>query len=234
MPRVINPEEYQQKRGEILAAAQKLIYTKGYEQMSVQDILSELGISKGAFYHYFDSKQALIEAMVKQMMVDMEIIVRPITENPHISSLEKFEQFFGKIAQWKSARKAFLTQLFSVWYTDDNAIVRQKITLAGVNWVSPFLAQIIRQGKFEGKFDVEDIEETAKVVVAMMMNMGESIAECFLKLQPGDDQLRRQEHLLKIEKSIYAYQNAIERVLGAPIGSISLFDPNLLREWFLE
>jgi AcrR family transcriptional regulator len=32
-----------------------LVFTKGFEQMSIQDILDELHISKGAFYHYFDS-----------------------------------------------------------------------------------------------------------------------------------------------------------------------------------
>ena len=41
------------RRNEILDVAQRLIYTKGYEQMTIQDILDGLQISKGAFYHYF-------------------------------------------------------------------------------------------------------------------------------------------------------------------------------------
>ncbi len=53
------------RRNEILDVAQRLIYTKGYEQMTIQDILSDLQISKGAFYHYFDSKQALLEAIIE-------------------------------------------------------------------------------------------------------------------------------------------------------------------------
>jgi len=40
------------------------VYTTGFEQMSVQDILDELKISKGAFYHYFDSKLALLDGLV--------------------------------------------------------------------------------------------------------------------------------------------------------------------------
>ena len=49
-------KEPSERRNDILDAARRLIYTKGYEQMTIQDILDELGISKGAFYHYFDSK----------------------------------------------------------------------------------------------------------------------------------------------------------------------------------
>jgi len=63
MARVIKEQEHAERRNEILDVAQKLVYTRGYEQMSIQDILDALGISKGAFYHYFDSKQALLEAL---------------------------------------------------------------------------------------------------------------------------------------------------------------------------
>ena len=61
MARSVNEKEYAVKRNEILDVAQRFVYTRGYEQMSIQDILDELHISKGAFYHYFDSKQALLE-----------------------------------------------------------------------------------------------------------------------------------------------------------------------------
>jgi AcrR family transcriptional regulator len=61
MARIIKEHERSVKRNEIIDAAQRFIYTKGYEQMTIQDILDELQISKGAFYHYFDSKGALLE-----------------------------------------------------------------------------------------------------------------------------------------------------------------------------
>jgi len=53
---------------EILDVAQRLVNTKGYEQMTIQDLLDELQISKGAFYHYFGSKQALLEAIIERIV----------------------------------------------------------------------------------------------------------------------------------------------------------------------
>ena len=41
------------RRSEILDAAQRLIYIKGYESMTIQDILDEAKISKGGFFHHF-------------------------------------------------------------------------------------------------------------------------------------------------------------------------------------
>ena len=56
MARILKEEEHTAKRNEILDAALQLVYSKGYEKMTIQDILDQLQISKGAFYHYFDSK----------------------------------------------------------------------------------------------------------------------------------------------------------------------------------
>ena len=55
MSRIVKEEEYTLRRNDILDTARRLVYTKGYEQMTIQDILDALQISKGAFYHYFDS-----------------------------------------------------------------------------------------------------------------------------------------------------------------------------------
>lgn len=236
MPRIINPDEYQQKRGEILDAAQRLIYTKGYELMSIQDILDELKISKGAFYHYFDSKQSLLEALTGRMITEVEKFLVPIVQNPDLPALQKLEQFFGTVARWKSARKTYLTNLLSVWYHDHNAIVRQKLTAIGGKWMSPFLMEIIQQGIDEGTLHpgIEFNEEAAQVVISMMISMGEKIAMSIVRIPPGASNEQRQATLHEVENLVIAYRSAIERVLGAPTGSISLFDLDILREWVLE
>ena len=236
MTRIIKPEEYQQKRAEILDAAQRLIFTKGYEQMSIQDILNELGISKGAFYHYFDSKQALLEAIVLRMMLEAENILAPIAQDSELSALTKLERFFGSVARWKTARRAMLINLLHVWYADDNAILRQKLSSAGGKWLSPFLLQIIQQGVREGRMEPGPgvNAEAAQVVVHMMMSMGEGIATAMLSLTPQADENERLACLQRMENLVLAYRSAIERVLGVPAGSISLFDLDILKDWVLD
>src|ERR1700755_731265 len=62
--RHVKPDEYAAHRRQILAAARKLMHDKGYEHMTVQDLLDELQISMGALYHYFASKEGLVEGVV--------------------------------------------------------------------------------------------------------------------------------------------------------------------------
>src|SRR5512139_475433 len=98
MARSVKEETYAVKRNEILDAAQRLVYAKGYEQMSIQDILNELKISKGAFYHYFDSKGDLLEALIERMRQDVEPIILPVVEDPRLRALEKLQRFFDTSA----------------------------------------------------------------------------------------------------------------------------------------
>ncbi len=50
-------------KGRIVSAAWKLFYEQGYEDTTVDDIIYESGTSKGSFYHYFNSKDALLSSL---------------------------------------------------------------------------------------------------------------------------------------------------------------------------
>src|SRR5438874_4987898 len=105
MARIVKEQEYALRRNAILDVAQRLVVTRGYEQMSIQDVLDDLQISKGAFYHYFGSKQALLEALVEHLLDEGEQLLIDITHDPTLSALEKLQHFFVQLAQWKTTQK---------------------------------------------------------------------------------------------------------------------------------
>lgn len=51
--------ETKDNRGHILATAFRLFFQKGYKEVTMSELVKESGLSKGAFYHYFDSKEEL-------------------------------------------------------------------------------------------------------------------------------------------------------------------------------
>ena len=227
MARVVKEKEHAVRRNEILDVAQRLVYTKGYAQMSIQDILDDLQISKGAFYHYYDSKQALLEALSNRMMAQAEEIMTPIVNNPQLSALEKFQRYFDTVARWKTAQKDFLIALLRVWYNDDNAVIRQKVTAMGLKRITPLLTKIIQQGIREGVLATAYPDRVCDVIFSMMMGMSDTLAEIIL------DQASSANALSRLETTIAVYTNALEQVLGAPIGSLHLIDSESLKEWIV-
>jgi AcrR family transcriptional regulator len=226
MARTVKEEEYAVKRKEIIAAAQRLIYTKGYEQMSIQDILNELQISKGAFYHYFDSKQTLLEALIEEMRIEAEPVIMPIINDPDLPALDKLHRFFDTAARWKTARKNYILSLVHVWYADENAIVRQKTLASQFKWAAPQIEVIIRQGVQEGVFDTPFPDQIGELVLALLYHIGDAMVELIFS---GEEKAIELAHAAKL---VAAYNDALERVLGAPAGSVSLMDTETLQVWF--
>ena len=226
MVRVV--KNYAVRRNEILDVAQRLMTTKGYETMTVQDILDGLGISKGAFYHYFSSKQELLEAIIARLLDMSEQMLAPIIADPSLTALEKFERLFTAISDWKTAQKGFVLALLKVWYHDDNAIVRSKLRLTMIRRITPLLAAIIRQGVEEGVMTCSLPDQAGDVALHLIYDLSDEVALLMLAYRPGVDDLQC------FANSIAAYTEALERVLGAPRGSLSLFNMDLMQEWIVS
>jgi len=226
MARPVKEHEYRVKRSAILDAARRLVQTKGYEQMAIQDVLDDLQISKGAFYHYFGSKQALLEALIDHLLDEGEQLLIAITHDPTLSALEKLQHFFVQLAQWKTAQKDTFLGFLRVWYADENALVRHKLHAARIKRVMPWLAAILRQGLEEGTLKTGYPDEVGQVVVSLLNDHSNTLAELLLSGQFGSEQFSH------IERTVAVYTEAIERVLGAPSHSLQLVDVATLKAWF--
>ncbi len=193
--------------------------------MSIQDILDELKISKGAFYHYFDSKLALLDGLMDRMMDDAEQVLQPIVQADDLPAIEKLQHYFAAGSRWKTDRKAFMLDLLRVWYTDSNALVRQKQEVAAIQRIAPMLTKIVQQGISEGVFTTPFPDQIGSMIWGLAQGIQDNVAELLLADEPPPDALHR------LEAIIGAYSDAVERILGAPAGSLPLADVALLKEW---
>jgi AcrR family transcriptional regulator len=231
MARVVKEEEYTARRNEILAAAQRFVYTKGYEQMTIQDILNDLKISKGAFYHYFNSKGDVLEALVERMVIDEVLpLILPIVEDPGLSAIEKLERYFDIALRWKTTQKSFMLAILRVWIADENAIVRQKILSMTLKQVTPLLTDIVRQGVEEGVFRTSYPEQVSHLIIQVLLGLGDSLIELIITSETNPDPVRTES---AVSEYIFALRDAMERILGAPSGSLKLIEPEVLNQWFV-
>jgi AcrR family transcriptional regulator len=226
MPRTVIEEDYATKRNEILDSAQKWIATKGYSQMSIQDILNDLKISKGAFYHYFSSKQALMEALVDRVEEEIVATLQPVVRDPDLPALIKFQHVIDSAASWKTARKEFLLALVKVWYADENALFRLKMQAAMIARTAYLMTDVIAQGIREGAFATPFPDQVGEIVFSLLLGLGDATINTLLHGEMGPDTLEA------IEAKVTAYTFALEQVLGTPAGSLKLFDMAILKEWF--
>ncbi len=226
MPRVVKEQEYAVKRNEIVDAAMRMLYVKGFETMSIQDLLDELKISKGAFYHYFDSKSDLLEALIERIFSQVLTVVVAIVEDPTLPAMTKLHRYFNTVGQWKADRKETLLGILTAWYSDDNVIVRQKMYERMIHDAGGWFATIVRQGIAEGVFSTRYPDQVGSMSMALIQSLGDGTARLLL----GPDQ--GHGHAQEARTMIAALNDALERLLGAPTGSISTMSPGLIDVWF--
>ena len=79
------------RRGEIVATARELFQKKDYESTTMQDIMNALEIAKGTIYHYFKSKEELLEAVVEDTVEEYIAGMEKVLNETEGNGLEKMQ-----------------------------------------------------------------------------------------------------------------------------------------------
>ncbi len=149
----------------IISISAKLFSEKGYERTSMQDIVDTLGMSKGAIFHHFNSKEDILNAvMKKQSEYTVQILNKWIDEMEGLTAKEKL---IGILERNMNDR-----QIHSLDGALSSQIQNPHFVMANmqdcVNKSAPFFAQIMREGKEDGTITTEFPDECAEVFFLLM------------------------------------------------------------------
>jgi hypothetical protein len=167
----------------------------------------------------------LLDAVVDRIVETATATMAPVVFDPELSAVAKLDGIFSTLIQWKGARKELMLELVRVWFSDANVAVREQLRRATGARLTPLLAEIVRQGKDEGVFTATSPDQTAGVLVATMLGANETASRLFLARQAGEVTFE------EVERTLEAYAEAYERILGLPAGTWPVYSQTL-HEWF--
>jgi AcrR family transcriptional regulator len=219
-------KEYDVRRGEILTTAQDLFFLKGYEATTVQEIIDAVGIAKGTFYHYFDSKVDLLDALILSMTELQLQNAKSILDEGELNAAQKMQLIFSDTVGWKTENREYFLDILRTWYSDDNLVVRIKLSFQAKLTMRAVLAQIVRQGVDEGIFDTPYPERIGDVILDLLANTSEQLAYSLIGLQPQDYPLANLEEISAVNRHV------INLLLGAKPGTVQIYNSDQLKLWF--
>ncbi|EOS80978.1 hypothetical protein C817_01314 [Dorea sp. 5-2] len=160
MARNKHPEETVRS---ILDVSFRLFMEKGYEHTSIQDILDHLGgLSKGAIYHHFKSKEDILVAVADKMMSESNRRLAEIMNRIDLNGKEKLKTIFKASLNRRVQEEMFTVApdmrsnpklLFS--------FLQETVEEAAPHYVLP----IIRQGIEDGSIETDYPEELAELIM---------------------------------------------------------------------
>jgi AcrR family transcriptional regulator len=216
------------RRNEILATAYGLFVRDGYDATTVNAIIEEIGLSKGAFYHHFESKDEVMEALTTRMAGEMKRNLEPKLAQPGLSAIDKLNLIYSLGAKLKREHIPFVRAMSAFYYREENSRLRARMIAASIAVMGPLFARILDEGIRDGSFAIEDPVETA----SLLIHMGTFLHDAF-----GVAYRRAVEDLpgaiVQYRRSVEAYGRALERILGIADHTLVLIDDETI-ELFLE
>ncbi|WP_241524084.1 TetR/AcrR family transcriptional regulator [Oceaniglobus indicus] len=207
-----------QRRAHILNAAQALFFERGWEDVTISDVLDAAGISKGGFYHHFAAKEDLLDAIVQRFTAEALTAAQAARAATSGDALARFNAFLAASSRWKAERGARMKFFTDVMLRPGNDILFARITAAANAAVMPVLIDMIAQGVDEGTFDVPDTALVGETITAMSQGRRVTLSDA-LRLAEGGDVDRASDILYR---RLVAEGEVIDRLLGLPRGSVAL------------
>jgi AcrR family transcriptional regulator len=223
MPRVVkHPDD---RRIEILDAAQALFFERGYERTTVNDVIAKVGISKGGFYHHFSAKEDLLEGITARLAQDAVARVRDILDDPALGALARLNGFLARSRQMKVEDAPKIRAAFDVIFRPENLLLYHRINAASIAVMRPVLAGIIAQGKTEGVFTVPDPDAAAEIVLHLGASTHDAVARTIDAIGTSEEDAA----IEALDRRLHVHGIAIDRILGLPDGSLTFVEPGFTR-----
>ena len=139
-------KEAEERKQEILDAAERLFASKGFDNTSISDILEETGIARGTLYYHFKSKEELLDAVIERMIEGMTARAKEIADRREIPVLQRFTMMIMVFHVSSDVRQEILLQV----HKPQNALMHQKMQKSLFFRITPLITALIEEGIAQG------------------------------------------------------------------------------------
>ena len=192
------------RRDVIIDTAESLFICKGFNNTSVDEIVTKLGVAKGTFYYYFKSKEEILDELLNRYLKKIKKIADDIVIEKGLNAPDKIILLFKQISNYSESRK----NIFDYIHEESNAQLHMKYEKKSFPLLIPSFVSMINQGVKEGVFNTNYPEEAACAILGL------------------NDTLIGKEKIIKNRIKKWQEQAAVffdflERILGAKTGTFS-------------
>jgi AcrR family transcriptional regulator len=158
----------EETRARLLQAASKQFSTNGYDAASVDDICEEAGVSKGAFYHHFSSKQAVFLALFEDWLKTVDAGLEAARKPTVPETLTNMSRMLPLIFAQANGR---LPMFLEFWLQASRDETVWKAMAAPYRRYQEFFTGLVKQGIEEGAFRQVNPRSAAQVIVSFAVGM---------------------------------------------------------------
>lgn len=149
----------------ILSVSAKLFLEKGFDKTSMMDIAKTAGISKGAIYHHFQSKDEIIKSVTeRQAQAVKDVMENFLSETYSLSGKEQLQLILER--NFENQKAHYLDDVMSIRMKSAEFVLSYMQSC--VNKGSAFVSEIIKRGIADGSLVTDSPDECAEVFLLLL------------------------------------------------------------------
>ncbi len=213
------------RKKQILETAEKLFCEKGYEKTSVQDILDVLRLSKGSFYHHYESKEQLLQGMCEKRS---EAAARRLREDPTRQyGIAGVNQVVSAMIPFNGEGLEFLTVLLPVFLLPEGRSIRNSYQDALKSAFRPLFLAALENAADNREIFTDVPDKMAGICLDLVNDLWCTVSDRVIRSEAEKHEIADMGDLFA---EIEPYRKVLESILTAPFGSITLISlPELQR-----
>lgn len=204
-------KEHDERKNEIIDTASRIFAQKGYDKASVNDILNAIGIAKGTFYHYFKSKEDVLDAVIDRATDIIMEQVKEVIENPQLSPEEKLLGVFMAMRIEGQMDEGFLEEM----HQPENALMHQKSLVSIITVLTPVLTEVVKEGMEKGAFHCAYPEQYMQIFLASATTLFD---DGIFEVEPEKKEKLFQALIALLEKMLEVEQGSFWKMAGTYFG----------------
>jgi AcrR family transcriptional regulator len=165
-PKTTGPET----TSRILQAAIDCFAREGYDGTGVAEICESAGVSKGAFYHHFPSKQSIFLALLEQWLAILDMQLNTVRESSNTAA-EALDRIAGLSGMVIESGHGELPMLFGFWTQALHDPEVWQATIAPYRRYHQFFQSLIEEGVADGSLQDADPRFGGPLVVALAVGV---------------------------------------------------------------
>lgn len=160
----------EETRNHILAASLKLFAQSGYDAAGVAEICAAAGVSKGAFYHHFPSKQAVFLVLLHNWLEGLDAQVGLVRQGAQ-SVPQAFLNMSSMMRIVFQAAGGYLPMFLEFWTQANRDPTVWQATIAPYRRYQELFAGMVQEGIQEGSLRPVDPQVSARLIVALALGI---------------------------------------------------------------
>jgi AcrR family transcriptional regulator len=202
------------RRDELLDVAFQLCRSHGFDTMNVEEVTRAAGVAKGTFYHYFSSKDDMLEQLVRRFGESLFDHLSLAVASASGTGSDRLRELMNAAAGYKLANADL--GYASFLYRAGNLALRHRLFAAWKERARQVLIPVIRDGEADGSLSVADAEGAADVVLLLWFEAADQLWARALAAPDADAFVT-----VMLNGAAVIYQ-AQERILGVPEGTYAV------------